>query len=277
MLDGAMGSLLQQKGIKSEGKFWTAKANLLNENLVYQIHLDYINAGADIITTNTFRTNPNAFSSSNKSEFKEIVKAAVSIAKKAAAGKNVLIAASNAPAEDCYQVDRKISKKDLEFNHKKHIDELMKNECDFILNETQSHFDEIKIICDYCSENKIPFVLSLFITEKLRVLSGEKVQEVIKFILDRNPLAIGFNCIIPNVFENLYNKIKLNFNWGVYLNLGGENYLLEKIQVSYSPATYSKIIAEYLNKNPSFVGGCCGSNPNHIKKLRQMLDGKFSN
>ena len=58
ILDGAMGSLLQQKGIPFDEYLWTAKANISNPNLVKDIHENYISAGADIISTNTFRTNP---------------------------------------------------------------------------------------------------------------------------------------------------------------------------------------------------------------------------
>jgi S-methylmethionine-dependent homocysteine/selenocysteine methylase len=276
ILDGAMGSLLQQNGIRSQGGLWTALANLRNPELVLEIHNSYIKADADIITTNTFRTNPAAVRSQNKISFKKIVKTSVQLAKEAANGHNVLIAGSNAPAEDCYQVERKISLKELKNNHIKHIDELMKNGCDFVLNETQSHQDEIKIICDYCYSNNIPFVLSLFVTDKLKLLSGQTILEVLKFIMDKNPLAIGFNCIIPKVFELIYHGLKLDFNWGFYLNLGSGKYRQEKLVTALSPNKYSKIVCNYLSKNPSFVGGCCGSNPNHIKKIRDDLYGKIN-
>lgn len=277
LLDGAMGSLLQQKGVKSEGELWTSLANLKNPELVFNIHRSYIKAGADIITTNTFRTNPAAVNKKSKIKFENFVRASVQIAKEAADGYNLMIAGSNAPAEDCYQIERKISKKELELNHKKHIDELMKNECDFVLNETQSHFDEIKIICDYCYSNNIPFVLSLLVNYNLTLLSGEKVLEVIKYILDRNPLCIGFNCIVPMIFDKLFTKLNLNSNWGFYLNLGYGNYHNKKMVTAFSPEAYAKIVCSYLNMQPSFVGGCCGSNPNHIKKLRYLLDGKINN
>jgi len=273
LLDGAMGSLLQQKGIKSEGELWTSLANLKNPDLVFDIHTSYIKAGADIITTNTFRTNPRAVNSQSKIKFGQFVKASVQLAKDAAKGHNVMIAGSNAPAEDCYQIERKISKTDLEHNHAKHIDELMKNGCDFILHETQSHFDEIKIICDYCNRKNVPFVISLLVTDKLTLLSGEHIFEVIKYLLNQNPLCIAFNCITPEIFRKVFIKTNLDFNWGIYLNLGGGNYNRKKIITKLSPMDYANIVSNYLNKRPSFVGGCCGSNPNHIKKLRQVLDG----
>jgi S-methylmethionine-dependent homocysteine/selenocysteine methylase len=277
ILDGAMGSLLQQKGVKSEGELWTSLANLKNPELVLEIHRSYIKAGAEIITTNTFRTNPVSVSSQNKINFKKFVKSSVQLAKEAAKGHNVLIAGSNAPAEDCYQVERKITQKELENNHKRHIDELMKNGCDFVLNETQSHFDEIKIICDYCYSNNVPFVLSLLVNNQLNLLSGENVLEVLKFIKDKNPLSIGFNCITPKVFDVLYKKLKLSFNWGFYLNLGCGDYLRSNLVTSISPSGYAKVVYNYLGKSPSFVGCCCGSNPNHIKKIKEVLNGKFNN
>lgn len=277
LLDGAMGSLLQQKGIKAEGTLWTAKANIKNPELVVKIHESYLKAGADIITTNTFRTNPIAIKNYPKINFKYFVRTAVELAVRAAQNYNVLIAGSNAPAEDCYQLERTITKKELEYNHKSHIDELVQNGCSFILNETHSHFDEIKIICDYCCNKNIPFVLSLFVKNNLTLLSGEHLTEVIKFILDKNPLAVGFNCLRSDVFDKIYRKVKFNFNWGVYLNLGGGNYIDSKITTAISPNLYAKIMNRYLPQKPSFIGGCCGSNPNHIKKLRQLIDGKFNN
>ena len=276
LLDGAMGSLLQQKGIKCKGELWTALANLRNPDLVFEIHKNYIRAGADIITTNTFRTNPVAVNSQSKIKFVQIVKTSVKLAKDAAKNHNVMIVGSNAPAEDCYQTERKISRKEIEYNHKRHIDELMKNGCDFVLNETQSHFDEIKIICDYCYSKRIPFVLSLLVTEKFTLLSGEKVLEVMKFIFDRHPLALSFYCVSPHVFDTLFEKFKLDFNWGVYLNLGAGSIHSKSMVTGISANDYAKMISKYLSKQPSFIGGCCGSNPNHIKKLKQVLDGKFN-
>ncbi len=272
-----MGSLLQQKGIKTDVELWTSLANIKNPDLVYNVHKSYIHAGADIITTNTFRTNPIAVNSQGKIKFEKFIRTSVQIAKDAVKGHNVLIAASNAPAEDCYQVERKISRKGLEINHKIHIDELMKNGCDFVLNETQSHFDEIKIICDYCCNKNIPFAISLLVNDKLSLLSGENVLEVLKFIKDRNPISIGFNCMTPKVFNLIFNKLNLDFNWGFYLNLGEGDYHQKKFVAFISPGRYAKMVTNYFSKRPSFIGGCCGSNPNHIKKLKQVMDGKLDN
>jgi homocysteine S-methyltransferase len=273
ILDGAMGSLLQQKGIKSAGKAWMAHVNIEKPSVVYDIHLDYINAGADIITTNTFRTNPLALSKITLSKNIKLVIQSVGIALEAAKDFSVFVAGSNAPAEDCYQVKRTVTKKELIYNHSAHINLLMSAGVDFILNETMSHFDEIKIICTYCSKENIPYIISLFLTEDLQLLSGEKTEHVIKYVLDHNPLAVGFNCIMPDVFRKLFKPQKLNFNWGAYLNCGSGDYSDNSIKCGVTPDDYGVLTKLMLKKNPSFIGACCGSSPSHIRSIRKIING----
>ena len=181
ILDGAMGSLLHQKGIIPHKTLWTSIANLTHKDLVKNIHKEYIDAGADIITTNTFRTFPVAVKNTNYTS-KDLVNSAISLAKEVIKNKKILLAGSNPPAEDSYQKERNITLSDLEYNHKKHIELLYENGVDFILNETQSHLDEINIIARFCYSNKIPFIISLFLDEELKVLSGEPLGEIIGLI-----------------------------------------------------------------------------------------------
>ncbi len=278
ILDGAMGSLLQQRGFKPDGPMWMSLLNLKNPEVIYKIHKEYISAGADIITTNTFRTNPAAVKDYSKLNIKSLVNKSVNIARRAANGLSVIVAGSNAPAEDCYQAKRTISEKELRKNHEVHIDLLIENGCHFILNETQSHFDEIKIICSYCNKNEIPYAASLFFNKDLKLLSGEDLSETIKFILDKNPLAIGFNCIIPAVFRKAVKKnspLLKDFNWGFYLNLGDGSYSDELIKCGISPGDYSRLVTGNLKKNPSFIGACCGSSPRYIKELRKIINAKI--
>ncbi|NWF49943.1 MAG: homocysteine S-methyltransferase family protein [Ignavibacteriaceae bacterium] len=278
ILDGAMGSLLEQKKLIAKDQLWSAAANLTASDKVLKIHRDYIEAGADIITTNTFRTNPNSLRKSAIRNYKNVIKKAVWLAFQARENNRaVLIAGSNPPAEDCYQAERTITNKQLESNHKNHIDCLFESEVDFILNETQSHFDEIEIICNHCNKNKIPFVVSLFFTKKLKLLSGENVDYVINFINDFNPLAIAFNCIDAASLKKLYSKINPDFNWGFYLNCFKDNFSTGKISCVISPKEYLNQVNLFMRKRPSFIGACCGSNPNHIRLIKQMLNGKFRN
>ncbi len=269
ILDGAMGSLLQSK-YKTDDSLWMSYLNSEKPETVLRIHLRYIKAGADIITSNTFRTNPAAAQSLKLS--KSLTAQACKIAKEAAGKESIMIAGSNPPAEDCYQNFRTLSKEKLQVNHHKHIDYLVNNEVHFILNETQSHLDEIEIICRYCSTNKIPYIISLYFTDNLKILSGEKLKEIIPFILKYAPLAIGFNCIRPETFLKFYTKNKLGFNWGVYFNCGTGSVTDENIKCGISPGEYLSFIKLILKKKPSFIGACCGSNPNHIRAIKNFFD-----
>ncbi len=277
ILDGAMGSLLQQKGVKPDKHLWMSLANITHSRLVTEIHKDYIEAGADIITTNTFNTNPTDTKENKKYSSEHLVKRAVKCAKDAVGNLPVLIAGSNAPAEDCYQVKRTISKREIEQNHKRHIDLLMENDVHFILNETHSHLDEINVISKYCDKKNIPYLMSLFFTDELRLLSGEKLSEILKFLDDSNALAVGFNCIMPSTMKKAKRKITFTANWGFYLNCGDGSFTDVDIKCGVSSENYSNIINEYMNDSPSYIGSCCGSSPVHIKEIKNLIDGKFNN
>lgn len=274
ILDGAMGSLLEQMELTKSNSAWSAKANLKFPEKVLKIHKAYIDAGADLITTNTFRTNPYSLSQAGIKNFKRYVQKAVSLAFEAKGNLPVLIAGSNAPAEDCYQRQRTISKKQLESNHFNHIDSLVESGCHFILNETQSHFDEIKIISNYCDKNKIPYLISLYFDESLCLLSGEKISEVIRYLNDTNVLSIGFNCISEKIFLKLISQINLPANWGFYLNCFSRDEQEANV-CSISVAEYLVTIQEVMHFNPSFIGACCGSNPDFIRAIKGYLDGRF--
>ena len=97
-MDGSTGSLLIKMGIKPDHNLWTSAANIFNPEIVFSLHKKYIRAGADIITTNTFRTNPAAVNRSDLDQT-QLVKKGVLLAKSAGEKYNVLIAGSNPPAE----------------------------------------------------------------------------------------------------------------------------------------------------------------------------------
>lgn len=274
ILDGAIGSQLINKRRRAHPVLWSSIFNLTHPQKVFELHNKYISAGADIITTNTFRTNPIAVKESLlKLNPKKFVKDSVQLAIDAAKGKKVLVAGSNAPAEDCYQSERKISHKELERNHAEHISNLFECGVDFVLNETQSHLDEIKFISNYCDKENIPFVMSIFFNRDLKILSGEKLIDVLRMCGDSNAIAVGLNCITFDVFEKMNKSLLQDFNWGFYLNCGDGNYNTEFIECEISPQKYITQIKNHIAFKPSFIGACCGSSPKHISQLKNYFYG----
>ncbi|MBN2571413.1 MAG: homocysteine S-methyltransferase family protein [Ignavibacteriales bacterium] len=272
ILNGAIGSYLENT-FKSVNKYlWTSYLNISHAKEIIKLYKNYIEAGSDIISTNTFRTNPVSFEKTNiEIDYDEFVRKPILLSKESAKGKDIFIAGSNAPAEDCYQEERTISKYKLEQNHKKHIELLWENDCDFILNETQSHFDEIEIICKFCCNNSIPFIVSFFFTENLKLLDNTPIEEAINFVKEFNPLVIMFNCITPKVFSKLVNKIYLPDIWGFYLNCGLSDYSSRNFSNTIKPDNYIEIIKPYLQLSPTIIGSCCGSTPEHTKKIKDLF------
>ena len=278
ILDGANGSLLKQAVEFEDNILWSSILNISKPEKVIALHKEYIDSGADIITTNTFRTNPTVYKQSNINlSNEEFVRQSVRLAIEARNEKEIIIAGSNAPAEDCYQSERTIRKYDLEYNHKKHIELLWESGVDVIWNETQGHWDEIEIISKFCSSNFIPFVMNFYFTSELNLLSGEHLTDAIKMAEGFSPISIGFNCVKPEQFVKYYERNELPKVWGLYMNCGAGNVEDKNISCGIEPKEYVDLLKPFLKSNPLFVGSCCGSNPNHTKAIKEYFNEVYGN
>ena len=281
VLDGATGTLLIEKGIKPYRELWTTLANVEFPQLVEEVHSEYILNGAEIITTNTFNSNPVSLKLAGYKDktTEELVETAVNIAKSAATknNANVLIAGCNAPAEDCYQRERTVSKSELRDNHVKHIRALWNAGVDIIWNETHGHWDEIEIVCEYCETENLPYAINLYFEDDLKLLSGEPVAEAVEKISVNFPNAIiGFNCIAPSDFYDFVKSYFVEKQWGFYLNCGGEDKHNGEMVCAISPEMYVEYVSKIINQNTIYVGSCCGSNPEHTKAIKEFLIEKFN-
>ncbi len=276
VLDGAMGTYLIEKGIKPYREMWVTLSNIDFPEIVKSVHKDYIFAGAEIITTNTFNSNPVSLELSHYIEksSEELVQTAVTLAKQAReeTDSDVIIAGCNAPAEDCYQHERTISKQKLEYNHHKHIELLWAAGVDIIWNETHGHWDEIEIVCEFCENNSLPYAINLYFEENMKILSGENLDEIVKRIIENYPNAlIGFNCIAPSHFTEFIENNFVQKEWGFYLNCGEEGKHEGEIFCAISPDVYIEYVKKIINRNTAFIGSCCGSNPQHTKQIKEFL------
>jgi len=111
LMDGAMGTELIREGLDLSLPLWSGDINLTHPGYVSKIHEEYVQAGADIVTTNTFRTTPRTYIHAGYSKLEAKVRArkslnsAVDLAKKSA-GEKCYVAGSIAPLEDCYSPER---------------------------------------------------------------------------------------------------------------------------------------------------------------------------
>lgn len=276
VLDGPMGTLLIERGIDLGSKLWSALALIKNPDEVKKIHREYIEAGTDIITTNTFRTNPYAvkLSGTNFSS-KELVNRAVNLARESASltNRKVLIAGSNAPADDCYLTQRLISKEEQIENHRLHIKYLIEAGVDFILNETFGDKEEIELVCSVCKEYEFPFAVSVLINSELKTFFGQDLIETMKMILSYDPIFISLNCSRPEFILKALKVLKDFQPFGVYPNLGSiESFHSGKLVRDFSQSQLQDFVKKLIENGVRVIGVCCGGNPDDIKMIRNLVD-----
>ncbi|MCW8804199.1 MAG: homocysteine S-methyltransferase family protein, partial [Ignavibacteriaceae bacterium] len=128
------------------------------------------------------------------------------------------------------------------------------------------------IISEHCDRNNIPYLISLYLTEDYKLLSGESVGNILTFLSHHNPIAIGFNCISYETLIEIIGSTELPTNWGFYLNCGSGHPTDHLISCGIDPEEYSNYVKNSLHYKPVFVGSCCGSTPEHTKRIRKLLD-----
>lgn len=270
LCDGAMGTYLIQLGVPQQEHIWLTAALYTHYEAILQVHREYIEAGADCITTNTFRTNPIALEKVAADRYKNPVELAVKCAQDAAAGTSVLIAGSNPPAEDSYQVERTLYRQKLAYNHRKHIDQLMTAGVDFILLETFGHWDEADIASEWCEQGSIPYAISFYCTPDMRLLSGENLECVFNQYKSSNALSAGVNCVPPSLFRKLAAGTELPERFGCSCNCGVTSPDSGIIEASIPPSEFSEFM-QSVDVHYTLLGACCGSTPNHISSLRKVF------
>ncbi|KAL4509931.1 hypothetical protein ABPG72_010124 [Tetrahymena utriculariae] len=293
ILDGAVGSLLQQKFPQFyEQRTWMNRILKEKPEKLYDLHLEYFKQGADIITSFTFKTNPIACQSLEES--KKLVQIAVSEAQKLKEiSKDIQIYGSNSPAEDCYQKERTLTKDQLIYNHKSHIQFLQDCSVDCIFNETMSQLDELIIVCQICQDMSIPYIISIYFDNSLKILSRESVDDCVDILLNQHkfkPMCLSFNCVQKKDLLNLFlqqkkifkqnsseNFFSQNIKYGFYINCGGEDYTCDnfnyQIQPVELPIFYQQLIDFKIieQKDILFLGTCCMSTPEHTKQLSKFF------
>ena len=280
IMDGAMGTELMRRGIELPLPLWSSMSNIDQFDQVMNIHKDYIEAGSDILTTNTFRTTPRTFIkagySQNESEIisEQCCNMAIEAAKHAVKKENTLIAGSVAPLEDCYEPlhfpGKEIAKKEFQLI----IDRIIRKGVDILLFETMGNYEEIESALQVSNHVDIQRWLSIVLKNKNSILDGTELQKVVELANKNKIDMVLINCTPVNIIlEALdiflgYRKGK----WGVYPNAGENMPTNEGEFVSkLDDESFCKAIQDYITLGASVVGSCCGSTPNTVRKISNMI------
>tara|TARA_B110000014_G_scaffold252157_1_gene230224 strand:+ start:1040 stop:1903 length:864 start_codon:yes stop_codon:yes gene_type:complete len=279
LLDGAMGSEFIRRGEILPPHTWSADVNLTNPDLLYGIHQEYVTAGVDYLTTNTFRTTPRAYQKTGLS-YKEAYSTAkismhnaVQMARKAS-NDSIKILGSIAPLEDCYSPDL-FPGADLATKEFSVIAEWLADErIDIFLLETMNNILETKTCLDVVEKYKLPIWVSFNLLDSDHIQSGESLKDAIKMVDKFSVDCVLLNCNPLNrTFSALETLARYcSGKWGIYPNLGvGEPSPDGIIKDYHSDAEFIDLTKNAVKLGATVVGGCCGSNPKHIELLKNLI------
>ena len=279
ILDGAMGTELQRRDVDTGLPLWSANALIAHPEVVLQIHKDYIAAGADIITTNTFRTTRRTLRRANLPDRSmQLTANAVELAQKAResfADREILIAGSIAPLEDCYRPDLVPSDAELREEHTELAERLASANVDFIILETMNTVREAYAACSAAKLTGKEVMVSFICNKEGNLYSGERLSGAIKTIAELRPVAFSINCVSPRYLEPAITNLKrqTSLPFAVYGNVGlpeSEKHGWEFTH-DIQEEEYTKYARQWHRSGASIIGGCCGTTPEYIGAIANAL------
>jgi len=275
LLDGSMGTELERRGVDTGTPLWSAKALLDQPELVAQIHRDYLEAGAEVIITNTFRTHRRNLAAVGLGERAgELTKLAVDLAKNAvrASGREAFVAGSMAPLEDSY-IANALPRATYAAEHKEMAANLAAAGVDLLLVETISTIREAEAAAQEAGASGLPYGVSFICKADGRMFSGEELAEAVKAVEAHRPNFFGINCsAAPSLQAALSNlRAATQLPIAVYANPSHtEDYQHWDETDAAQPAVYAQYAQRWLEAGAHLVGGCCGTRPEHIAAIRQL-------
>ncbi|MHA1992113.1 MAG: homocysteine S-methyltransferase family protein [Candidatus Hodarchaeales archaeon] len=289
IIDGAMGTALQDFNLSVED-FGGEHLEGCNENLVFtrpdiveKVHEDYLEAGADIIETNTFGGTSivlDEYQLGNKAY--EINKCAAEIAKKATNKfSDRFVAGSIGPTTKSLTVTGGITFDELRHSYYEQAKGLFDGGVDLFFIETgqdtlnmKAALIAVKQIFAEKKEER-PIFLSGSILEQGSMLAGQDIEAFFTSLRYSQPFAIGMNCAIgPKDMQSHLQQLNDISDLPVFIfpNAGLPN---TEGHYDETPEVFTGHLLPYIeNGLVNFVGGCCGTNPDHIRLLKKATEGK---
>ena len=249
--DGAMGTMLQQCGMPS-GTASGTQNHIRAENVI-EIHKQYINAGANIITANTFGVHDY-----------ETIALAIDHARRAGAK---LVAMDIGPTgeilepygdfayEDCYKIFLQASEAGA------------KAGADLILIETMMDLNELKAAVTAAKTTGLPIIATMSFDQNGRTIMGASLQEMVELLESLEVDALGMNCGYgPDLYENMLEQLSTKLPILIQPNAGLPEIVGGKAIYTMTAESFAQSMAK-MSVKAKLLGGCCGTTPEHIKEM----------
>jgi methionine synthase / methylenetetrahydrofolate reductase(NADPH) len=275
LCDGAMGSVLYAKGVFINRSY--DELNLSQPDLIRSIHLEYLQAGADIIETNTFggtsfRLMPHGLAAKGHA----INLAGARLAREAAKSFDVYVAGAVGPLGIRIEPLGKVSREEARIAFREQITALVEGGVDLLILETFGYLEELHqaILAVREVDPKIPLVAQVTIDEEGNCLDGSSPEIFTRRLEEWGADIVGCNCSVGPVamldaveqmrrFTDL--PLSAQPNAGIPRSVEGRNIYL------CSPEYMASYTRKYANAGVRLIGGCCGTTPDHIRVMKSML------
>ncbi len=271
LLDGAMGSVLQQHGLKLGGL--PEELNFTEPDLIRSVHRSYIEAGAQGIYANTFGANRHKLQNSRYS-VDEIVKQGIKLAREAAEGTDVLVGldigslgrmlrpTGDMPVDEAYDMFREVM--------------TAGREADFIAIETMTDLMEIKTALLAAKENTdLPVICTMSFEQNMRTFTGCSAASMAMTLSGMGADVIGMNCSLgPKDALPIVEEI---LRWSSVPVLIRPNAGLPDPATNLyntTPQEYADVMEQIAGMGVKVLGGCCGTNPDYIREVAGRIRGK---
>lgn len=288
LADGGIGTLLYARGASPEASF--EHLNLTKQDEIQKVHIDYINAGADVIETNSFSANKFRLATFGlEDETHKINLWAAKVARNAreVGGQPVFVAGSVGPTGKLLAPIGDVTANDLKDAFTEQMEALLAGGVDLFIIETMSSLEETAIAVRAArSVSKLPVIAQMSFSPDGHTLLGVTPEDVVKLYVELGeeaPDVIGINCGAgPGpVFDSLLrmsHALKergvdpLKLHYSCLPNAGQPSLSGGRYQFMSGPDYCASYVEPYVRAGARLIGGCCGTTPHHIKAMRAELD-----
>jgi len=289
ILDGGLGSELQRRGHDISSPLWSAELLINNPLAIAEVHRDYLDAGAQCITSASYQASVAGFASIGimPEQARELFRRSIEIARTVCGdfiaqnphcGYQPLVAASVGPygaylADGSeYSGDYGVEDQALVEFHSLRLEWLDQADADVLACETIPSLQEAKILCELLKKVKTPAWISFSCQNDQLLNDGSSIADVVA-LFEQHPrvVAVGVNCSPPQYIEGLIGCIKSvlpNKSIVVYPN-SGEHYdaATKTWQGVESPMECAAATRIWFDAGASIIGGCCRMGPAHIEAI----------
>jgi len=276
-LDGGLSTALELNGNKLSTSLWTGELIRTAPDEITRAHLDFINAGAEIIITSAYQLSylgcGNRGWSSAQTD--EALYKSTQLAKDAVSqsGKDVKVAASVGPYGAALADGSEsrgnygVGKTTLKDFHAKRIELLIASNPDYLALETMPDTQEVEVLLDLLSDCPIPYWVSYSCKDGNQTNAGQSFATAVD--LAQSAMAVGINCTAPELITDLLASASSSIPYVVYPNSGRKWDAVAKEWIGTTEVGFAdSLVKEWIDLGAEIIGGCCGIGPKEIASLR---------